>query len=141
MSESLGRAVGAAGRKTPKPVVTKISPTKGSTAGGTRVTITGKDLAKPTSVHFGAKAATIRGHTGTTTIVRSPKGTGTVDVTVTTAGGTSAKVAGDKFKYVAPPPKPSVTKVVPTNGPLGEATPSRSPGRISPERRRSISGP
>ena len=70
-------------------------------------------------MHFGAKAATIRGHTGTTTIVRSPKGTGTVDVTVTTAGGTSAKVAGDKFKYVAPPPKPSVTKVVPTNGPLG----------------------
>ena len=34
----------------------------------------------------------------------SPAGTGTVDVTVTTPGGTSATSAGDQFSYQGTPP-------------------------------------
>ncbi len=56
----------------------------------------------------------------TTLTVNSPSGTGTVDVTVTTSGGTSATGASDKFTYNAPP---TVTKVNPTNGPQAGGTP------------------
>ena len=56
----------------------------------------------------------------TTLTVNSPSGTGTVDVTVTTAGGTSATGASDKFTYIAPP---TVTNVNPTSGPQAGGTP------------------
>ena len=56
----------------------------------------------------------------TTLTVNSPSGTGTVDVTVTTANGTSATGASDKFTYIAPP---TVTNVNPTSGPQAGGTP------------------
>src|SRR5208337_829094 len=49
----------------------------------------------------------------------SPAGSGTVDVTVTTSGGASAKSSADKFTYV---PAPVVSSVSPTNGPVGGTT-------------------
>ena len=67
-----------------------ISPGSGPAAGGTTVTITGTDLASATAVKFGGVAATISSDTATQIVATSPAGTGTVDVTVTTAGGTSA---------------------------------------------------
>ena len=44
---------------------------------------------------------------------------GTVDVTVTTAGGTSPTVAGDQFTYLA---APTVSAVNPSSGPSGGGT-------------------
>jgi hypothetical protein len=42
-----------------------------------------------------------------------------VDVRVTTTGGTSAAVAGDRFTYVA---APAVTSISPTSGPAAGGT-------------------
>ncbi|WP_294254984.1 putative Ig domain-containing protein [uncultured Sphingomonas sp.] len=86
------------------PTVTSISPASGSTAGGTSVVITGTNLSGATGVVFGATAAA--GYTvnnATQITATSPAGTGTVDVRVTTAAGTSATSAADQFTYVSAP--------------------------------------
>src|SRR5205085_3284694 len=49
----------------------------------------------------------------------SPRGSGMVDVTVTTAVGTSVSSAADKFSYLPPP---VVTSVTPNRGPLNGGT-------------------
>jgi hypothetical protein len=91
------------------PTVTAVSPTSGSTAGGTSVTITGTNLTGATAVDFGGKAASsydVVSSTSATAI--SPAGAaGAVDVTVTTAGGTSATGAADEFTYVTPQTQPT----------------------------------
>ena len=73
------------------PVVTSVVFDVGSTAGGNSVTITGNRFTNPAKVYFGATQATgvtvVNAHTITAT---TPGGTGTVDVTVVTAAGTSA---------------------------------------------------
>jgi hypothetical protein len=95
-------------------VVTGISPAQGPASGGTQVTITGTNLTGATAVMFGGNSATIQSNTGAQIVVIAPAGTaGTVDVTVTTAGGTSATSAADHFAYVA---APVVTKISPTQG-------------------------
>ncbi|MEW2433410.1 IPT/TIG domain-containing protein [Streptomyces caniferus] len=85
-----------------------ISPSQGSTGGGTVVTITGTNLAGATAVRFGTKTATITANTPTSVTVVSPSGTGTVPVTVTTPGGTSNPLS---FFYVGPPFKSSISPV------------------------------
>lgn len=82
-----------------------ISPNQGSTGGGTVVTVTGTNLAGATSVKFGTKPGTITANTPTSVTVISPSGSGTVGVTVTTAGGTSNPLA---FFYVGAPFKASL---------------------------------
>jgi hypothetical protein len=88
----------------PTPVIADVSPASGSVAGGTKVTITGTDLAGASAVKFGTKPAaafTLDSETQiTATAPRSAKA-GRVDVTVTTIAGTSAAVRGDRFTYVA----------------------------------------
>jgi len=88
------------------PTVTTVTPNQGPTAGGTSVTITGTNFAGATAVNFGAIAGssvTING-SGTQITATSPEeAVGTVDVTVTTPAGTSAKSAADEFTYLAPP--------------------------------------
>jgi hypothetical protein len=83
------------------PAVTSVSPNKGPTSGGTRVTIRGRGLAGPTSVHFGKAGATVVGVESDSEItVVSPKhSAGVVQVTVTTPGGRSATSAHDAFTY------------------------------------------
>lgn len=74
------------------PVVEAIDPRVGSTAGGTTVTITGAGFAAGASVAFGSHAATSVTYSSPTSITAvSPAGSGAVDVTVTTAHGTSAR--------------------------------------------------
>ncbi|MET3724328.1 Ig-like domain-containing protein [Sphingomonas trueperi] len=85
------------------PTVTSIAPTSGSTAGGTSVVITGTNLSGASSVVFGSTAATYTVNSATRITATSPAGTGTVDVRVTTAGGTSATSAADQFTYVSTP--------------------------------------
>jgi hypothetical protein len=82
------------------PTVTKLSPTSGSTSGGTVVTITGTNFTGASGVTFGGKAATnVNVASSTSITATSPAGTGTVDVQVTTQSGTSATGSADKFVY------------------------------------------
>ena len=84
----------------PQPAVTAISPNSGSPSGGTAVTITGANFTGATAVRFGSNAASsITVNSITKITATSPAGTGTVDVTVTAAGGTSPTSSGDKFSY------------------------------------------
>lgn len=88
----------------PTPTVTSVSPTTGTPAGGTPVTITGTNFIGVNTVHFGANTAVSFVVNSTTSIsATSPAGAGTVDVTVTNAGGTSATSAADQFTYAVTP--------------------------------------
>jgi hypothetical protein len=104
------------------PTVSSISPPSGPTTGGTTVNITGANFTGATAVKFGAASAT--GYTvnsATSIVATAPAGAGTVDVTVTTAGGTSVISAADQFTYVVP--VPTVTSVSPNSGPTTGGTP------------------
>jgi hypothetical protein len=83
------------------PTVTKIAPTGGPTTGGTAVTVTGTGFVAGATVKFGTVAATsVTVSSATTVTCKSPAhSAATVDVTVSTPGGTSAAVAADKFSY------------------------------------------
>ena len=85
------------------PTVTSVSPTTGSDAGGPIVTITGTGLTGASAVSFGGTAATAFTVVSDTTVTAtSPAGgVGSVDITVTTLGGTTATGAGDMYAYVA----------------------------------------
>lgn len=85
------------------PTVTGISPTTGATTGGTSVTITGTGFDGATAVNFGSTSASFvsASSTSITAIAPAASSTGPVDVTVTTAGGTSATSSSDVFTYTA----------------------------------------
>ena len=84
----------------PPPTVTSIAPNNGPIVGATAVTITGANFTGATVVRFGSNAATFTVNSATQIAANSPAGSaGTVDVTVTTPGGTSATSASDKFSY------------------------------------------
>ncbi|WP_327389218.1 IPT/TIG domain-containing protein [Streptomyces microflavus] len=84
------------------PAVTGISPSSGTTAGGTSVTITGTDLNGATSIDFGGTPATAISCTATSCTATSPAhAAGAVHVRVTTPGGTSPATAADQFTYNA----------------------------------------
>jgi hypothetical protein len=91
--------------------VTGISPSTGSTAGGSSVTISGTNFNGATAVMFGvapASSFTVNSKTSITAV--SPAGTGVVDVTVTTPLGTTATSSADQFiYYVATSLIPAVT--------------------------------
>ena len=79
----------------PNPVVTAVS------SGGSPVTITGKFLTGATSVMFGSSPATVQANTDTSIRVTPPAGASglTVDVIVTTAGGSSPITSADRYRY------------------------------------------
>ncbi|MHB8817035.1 MAG: IPT/TIG domain-containing protein, partial [Steroidobacteraceae bacterium] len=82
------------------PTVTGVSPNIGPPVGGTSVTITGTNFSGATAVRFGGNAAgSFSVNSPTQITASSPAGTGTVDVTITTAGGSSATSAADQFSY------------------------------------------
>ena len=96
------------------PVVASLSPTIGTAAGGTTVSITGIGFSGATAVNFGASPASGVVVTSPTTITAvTPPGTASssVDVTVTGPGGTSAASANLSFAY-----GPIVTGVSPNTG-------------------------
>ena len=112
----------------PIPAVTGVSPSAGATSGGMTITISGSGFTAGSTVMVGGSPATsvvVRSSSSITATV--PAGAvGTVDVTVTTPGGTSAGAAGDHFSYLAvSSPKtttPSVSSVAPAAGPVGGGT-------------------
>ncbi len=94
------------------PVVTSIAPAVGPLSNPGAVAIFGTDLNGATAVDFGQNAGTIASIIQTDPpadlweIVAIPPNattTGTVDVTVTTPGGTSATSPNDEFTYTAAP--------------------------------------
>jgi hypothetical protein len=100
------------------PTVTSINPASGSAAGGTTVVLTGTNLTGATAVSFGGTPATSFTVNSPTqiTAVAPAHAAGTVQVTVTTAVGTSSGVA---FTYIAVPTLASVT---PSSGPPSGGT-------------------
>jgi hypothetical protein len=101
------------------PVVTKLKPTKGGSAGGTSVIIKGEFLSGATAVTFGETETTdiTQGSPEQITVI-SPEGVGTVDVVVTTASGESKTSNADRFTYGGP----TVTGVSPASGSTGGGT-------------------
>jgi autotransporter-associated beta strand protein len=104
----------------PPPAVTGLSQTTGLVAGGTQVVITGSDLDGTSEVDFGLgnPASSFTVNSSTQITATSPAGSpGTIDVTVTTPGGSSAASAADQFAYVPPPAVTSLaTAAGPTTG-------------------------
>jgi uncharacterized repeat protein (TIGR02543 family) len=85
----------------PAPTVTAISPTSGSTLGGSAVTITGTDLTGASAVTIGGAACTSVNASATSiTCSTSALAAGIASVLVTTSGGTN--VVNTLFTYTNP---------------------------------------
>ena len=96
--------IGAAWAFVNPPTVSNVTPNEGPEAGGTSVTITGTNFNEAAAVEFGSIGATSFEVISATSITAvAPAGAGTVDVSVTTSGGTSATNSADKFSYVPVP--------------------------------------
>ncbi|HTU19333.1 MAG TPA: IPT/TIG domain-containing protein [Gemmataceae bacterium] len=97
---------------TAAPTVTGLAPNTGPAAGGTQVTITGTGFTGATAVNFGSTvftpaSFTVNSDTSITFTVPAGTAGAQVNVTVTTAGGTSAVSSADLFTYATPPPAPT----------------------------------
>ena len=103
------------------PTVTSISPSSGTAAGGTTVTITGTGFIGATQVSFGSTTALFTVVSATSITAASPPGSGTFDVTVTTAEGTSATSPADRFTYVASAPTLTLTSTPAATAQVGLA--------------------
>lgn len=97
--EALNTAVGGGTGPGNAPVVTSISPSTGSVAGGNSVTVSGSGFTGATAVNFGTIAATDFAVSSDTTVVSTSPAfaAGTVDVTVVTPNGTSATSTADQY--------------------------------------------
>ena len=97
------------------PTVRKLSPTKGSTIGGTRVTITGTHLTDVQNVRFGSVPAAFTVNSSTSITAVSPVASaGPVSVVVTTPAGASAtSPRTSTFKYG----QPTILALEPNRGP------------------------
>src|SRR5262249_42229645 len=97
------------------PIVTAVSPIGGELAGGTLVTISGTNLSSATSVNFGSvsvpSTSFISDTSNSITLDSPAESAGTVDVTVTTGGGTSATSSVDHFTFSDGPIFPSISPV------------------------------
>jgi hypothetical protein len=93
------------------PAIPGISPSSGPTSGGTSVTITGDNFTGATAVMFGNYPASSFSIVSSTQITATapPEAAGTVDVTVTTAGGSSPPNSSDQFTFI--PPSLSINNV------------------------------
>jgi len=102
------------------PSVSGLSPDNGPVGGGTTVTITGANFTDASIVDFGGNAVgfTINDDSSITVVTAAAEEPDTVDVTVTTPGGTSPKGAADRFTFdpAGPTAAPS-----PASGPVGTA--------------------
>lgn len=84
------------------PQVTLVSPATGPVAGGTVVTLTGHGFTQTQSVMFGsvpATSVTVNSDESITATAPPSASTGFVEVTVTNAAGTSAKVKNAGYSY------------------------------------------
>ncbi|MBS1676720.1 MAG: IPT/TIG domain-containing protein [Actinobacteria bacterium] len=110
------------------PRIVLVTPSAGSSTGGTTVKIAGRNFGGVTGVSFGGVAAsafTVDSEELITATAPPSPGTGPVDVTVTTAAGTSRATSAGQFTYTAPPAPPAPP---PPSSPL----PTPVPGCVVP---------
>lgn len=111
-------AAGAPDRFSYSPVVTGLTPSAGSVSGGGVVTIEGAGFENVTGVSFGGKPAgsfTVESRTKITAVPQAAD-SGSVDVRVTTATGTSATSPGSRFSFQV-----AVSGLSPSSGLTGAA--------------------
>jgi hypothetical protein len=106
---------------TPPPVVNSISPSTGSTAGGTAVTIAGQNFTGATAVTIGGTSVSSFAVTndGQITAITAPHAAGiglTVQVTTPSGNGTGVAPAG---VYTYGTPAPTVLSITPNSGAVG----------------------
>ncbi|MGW4327887.1 IPT/TIG domain-containing protein [Nocardia sp. NPDC004573] len=101
------------------PTITSVSPTTGPSSGGNSVVITGTGFSGPTTVRFGGTATTFTLDSPTQITAIAPPGTGTVQVTVSNADGTSN---GVPYTYTSVVQVPVVSAVIPNSGPASGGT-------------------
>lgn len=100
---------------TPQPRVTSVSPASGSTAGGETVTVQGDYFYGVSGVTFGGVGASgYQNADGSIVVTAPPGGPGTVNVVVTTPGGSSPADGMDTFTYVGSTSPPPVTSAAST---------------------------
>ena len=82
------------------PSIAGVTPASGPESGGTEVEISGAEFTEASEVRFGSAPATnVSVDSPTSITATAPPGSGTVDVTVTTHRGASAKSPADRFQY------------------------------------------
>ena len=103
------------------PAVSSISPSSGSTNGGTAVTISGSNFAAGATVSLGGTLATNVSvvNSASITATTPAHATGTVNVVVTNTDGQSGTLSSG-FTYTST--SPTVTSVSPNSGPTGGGT-------------------
>jgi hypothetical protein len=115
----------------PNVAITSLSRTSGPTSGGTQVIITGTGYSTVKNVKFGtttAEAYAVRSSTQLVAI--SPAhAAGTVRVSLTAAGGTTASTSADLYKYVVP--VPVVSGISPITGRAGTSVTLSGSGFVS----------
>ena len=101
----LAVGLGATALAAAQPTLSSITPTSGSTAGGTSVTLTGTGFVAGASVSFGGSAATSVVVVSSTSITaKTPAhAAGTVGVTVTNPDGTSATLSNSVVQPLTNP--------------------------------------
>ena len=104
----------------PAPTIASLSPTSGTTLGGTTVTISGANLTGATSVTFGGVAATNVVVVSDTSItaVTPARTAGAKSVVVTTPAGIATALNAFTFEL----PAPTITSVNPNTGVLAGGT-------------------
>jgi hypothetical protein len=117
-SASLANAFTYAGA----PTLTSVSPTSGSTAGGTVITLTGTNFASGATVSVGGAGATnVQVLSATQVRATTPAGTAGARTVQITVGGQSASLT-NAFTYTAPAAAPTLTSVSPNSGPTSGGT-------------------
>jgi hypothetical protein len=98
----------------PPPTISSISPSSGSTAGGTTVTVTGTNFAAGATVTIGGVAATGVTVLGPTSLraVTGARAAGTVDVVVAVGAQSATLTRGYSYVVPGPNPPPVVTSLV-----------------------------
>ena len=89
---------------TPAPTITSLAPISGTTAGGTKVTITGTNLTGTSGVTFDGTAATLVTVVSATSVtcVTPAHAVGAVNVVLTATGGPVTSTNGYTYTAVAP---------------------------------------
>ena len=86
------------------PTITSVSPSEGSTSGGTVVTIDGTNLASPSVVAFGGNAGTVTASSASSiTVTTPPSSAGLADVLVTTFGGSVTETGAFTYSHRSSP--------------------------------------
>jgi hypothetical protein len=108
--------------RAPKPQVSRLTASSGSTTGGYDVVVKGRGLTGVKRVLFGTvKATSVRAKSARKLVVTAPPhGAGQVDVRVVTDHGASKRSQAARFTYVIP--QPVLTGLSPSAGPSAGGT-------------------